>query len=66
MDFSLQRHIRMAGSVASIVGVFISNWTLVLFGWTIVAIGYMIAHSKIEAYIESQTKPKKEDEDAIR
>lgn len=54
MNFSLQRHARIAGSVAVVVGVWIANWPVVLFGWTIVAVSYMIAVSKIESYIERQ------------
>lgn len=67
MEFSFQRQLRLAGSVAAIVGVVISNWHVVVLGWTVVAIGYMVSMNKIEKYIEAQEpKSKEEAEDALR
>jgi len=67
MNFSFQRHLRTAGSVAAIVGILLQNWYVVLFGWTIVALGYMVALAKIEAYIEVQSEQKEEEnENALR
>jgi len=64
MSFSFQRHIRTAGSVAAIFGLLIQNWAVVALGWMVVAVGYMAAIGKIEEYIETQTAPKEEKEDA--
>lgn len=67
MNFSFQRHIRLAGSVAILAGVAFNNWPVVLIGWTVVAIGYMAAIGKIESYIEAQEpKSKEEEDDAVR
>lgn len=64
MNFKLHRHARTAGSLAAIAGMFLKNWQIILFGWTIVALAYMFALSAVEHYIESQTQ--KERENAIR
>lgn len=66
MNFNFERHARLAGSVIAIVGVFIHNWYAVVIGWTIVFAGILISFARIERYIEAQSEPVEEDEDAIR
>lgn len=56
MKFNFQRHIRLAGTVAALIGLAVNNWPLIIIGWTVVAIGYMITITKIELFIESQHK----------
>jgi len=58
MNFNLQRHTRLAGTIAVFVGLYLKNWSIVLLGWTVVAIGYMITISKLERFIEEQYKEK--------
>ena len=66
MSFIFQRQGRIAGSVMIFIGLYLHNWSVVLFGNVIVAASYMWAISKIEVYIEEQNKSKEENEDAIR
>lgn len=67
MNFNLQRHMRIAGSVAAVAGLLLHNWAVVIFGWFIVFVGYSLTISKIETYIEAQEpKSKEEADDAVR
>lgn len=58
MNFNLQRHTRLAGTVAIFVGLYLHNWSVVLLGNLVTVIGYMITIAKVEQYIEEQTKEK--------
>ena len=63
MSFNLMRHIRIAGSVIILAGLFLSNWTLILLGNVVMAIGYMLSINKLEQYIEKVSRIKIETED---
>ncbi len=52
MNFNINRHIRLAGSVTVLVGFYLSNWTVVLLGNVVVAIGYMLSVVKMERAFE--------------
>lgn len=54
MNFSFQRHTRIAGSVAVLVGFLLHNWSVILFGNLIIAIGYMWSVAKIENHLEKE------------
>ena len=61
MDFRFQRQLRLAGSVAMIVGAYVHNFNLALIGFTIVSLGYAISINKLERFIEETNKDEKED-----
>jgi hypothetical protein len=63
MNFSFQRHIRTAGAVVVIVGAICTNLPLMIVGNIIMAMGYILAITKLEIYVEEQSE--KEDKDAI-
>lgn len=65
MNFNFQRHVRTAGAVVTIIGVFLTNVPLMIFGNLIMLFGYLFTIQKIETYLEAQSEPKEED-DAIR
>lgn len=54
MNFALQRHTRIAGSVAILVGFLLHNWGVILFGNLIIAFGYMWSIAKIENHLEKE------------
>lgn len=54
MNFSFQRHTRIAGSVAVLVGFLLHNWSVILFGNLIIALGYMWSVAKIENHLEKE------------
>lgn len=67
MNFSFQRHIRLAGVVVTFVGFFTKSFPLMLVGNVIVAVGYMVSVTKVERYIEAQEpRSKEEADDAVR
>lgn len=54
MSFNLQRHCRLAGCVALLIGFYVHNWTLIALGNLIIAAGYMWTIAKMEIWIEQQ------------
>lgn len=58
MNFNLQRHMRGAGAVAALIGLYLGNVSVVLVGWLIVFIGYAWSMAAIEFYIEKQNQEK--------
>lgn len=64
MNFNFQRHIRIAGTVAIFTGLYLHNWSVVLLGNVIVAVGYMWTVAKLELYIEKQEPKLKEEDNA--
>lgn len=62
MDFNFQRHMRLAGAVAALIGTFLHSWIVVFFGWAVFALACMISLVKIEAYIEAETMEKEKDD----
>lgn len=66
MNFTLQRHTRIAGSLAIFVGLYLHNWSVVLLGNVIIAVGYMWSAAKIEQFIEAQEPKSKEEADDAR
>jgi len=54
--FNLLRHLRLAGCVAVFIGLFLSNWTLIICGNLVIVTGYMLSITKIERYIEEKEK----------
>ena len=63
MNFNICRHIRVAGSLTIFVGFYLSNWTVVLLGNVVVAVGYMLSIAKIERAFEKLNDLKIETED---
>lgn len=63
MNFNICRHLRLAGSVAVMVGFALTNWTIVLLGNLVIIVGYMMSIGKIEQFIEKGTDCKIETED---
>lgn len=63
MNFNFQRHVRIAGCVALFIGVYLNNWSLVLFGNIVVLAGYMWTVAKVELFIEGLDKKIEDAED---
>lgn len=60
MNFTLQRSTRTAGCVALIVGLFMKNWSVMIFSDVVILVGYLWSANKIERYIEAQEGTKVE------
>lgn len=60
MNSNLCRHVRLAGCVAIWVGLFLSNWKVMLLGNLVLAVAYMWSIAKIEKYLESITEVKED------
>lgn len=56
MNFSFQRHARLAGCVVLFIGLYFKNWSLIGIGNVIIFAGYMWTVSKVEIFIENLDK----------
>lgn len=56
MNFNIERHLRIAGSVTILVGLYFSNWIVMILGNFVIVVGYMMSVNKIERALERRDK----------